>query len=503
MDAVGTERVSKIVGYLLSKGNFSESSPNLPQRIVILGEANTANQGTLDLAATEITSAQQAGKKYGFGSPIYAAMRIFRPLNGGGIGGIPTVVMPQEEPEDATAKVIEITPTGVATGNGTHTLIIAGRGAIDGQPYALNINNGDTTADITEKIKDAVNAVLGSPVIGDADDYAATLTTKWKGLTANELTISVDTGGEDLGITYAITSPEDGSGTPSIAAALEQFGNTWNTIVINMYGTHAGTMTALEEFNGIPDPANPTGRFSAIIFKPLFALTGSTADDPSDITDDKADDVTIVICPAPGSKGFQFEAAANAGTLLGRQQQDTPHLDISGMSYPDMPTPLSIGSMGDYENRDLFVKKGCSTVELVNSRYRVCDFVTTYHPDGELPPQFRYVRNLNIDFNVRFGYFLKEQINVVDHAIAADEDFVNADKIIKPKQWKGILNKYAEELTARGLLVNAPFMQASITVKLSTINPDRLDSFFRYKRSGFARISSTEAQAGFNFGSIN
>ena len=45
-------------------------------------------------------------------------------------------------------------------------------------------------------------------------------------------------------------------------------------------------------------------------------------------------------------------------------------------------------------------------------------------------------------------------------------------------------------------------MQKSITVGLSTLNPDRLETFFKYKRTGVARISSTTAQAGFNFGTI-
>ncbi len=87
-DAVGSERISRIVGYKIVKGDFAQVTPNLPQRIAILAEANTAEQATLDTAEKEITSAQQAGNLYGFGSPIYHIMRILRPLAGGGIGGL-------------------------------------------------------------------------------------------------------------------------------------------------------------------------------------------------------------------------------------------------------------------------------------------------------------------------------------------------------------------------------------------------------------------------------
>lgn len=504
--SVDTGRISKIIGYTITKGNFSNSTPNLPQRIAILAEANEANQATLDTTPKEITSAQQAGTLYGFGSPIYHIMRILRPQNGGGVGSIPTIVYPQAKASAAAAKVLTITPTGTATGNGTHTLKIAGRTGVDGVNYDINIETGDDEDAIVEKIEDAINNVLGSPVIAVAttgEGAKTTATAKWNGLTSNDLTITVDTNDNDLGITYAVTSTTSGSGTPSISDALESFGNEWNTIVINSYGTVTAVLDALEAFNGIPDPENPTGRYTGIIMKPFIALTGSVAEDPSSITDSRKDDVTIAICPAPLSAGLPMEAAANMAVLFGKQAQNNPHLDVSGQSYSDMPTPSSIGAMASYESRDAIVKKGCSTVDLVNGRYQVQDFVTTYHPVGETPPQFRYCRNLNIDWNVRYTYYLLEQINVVDHAIAADDDIVSVSSVIKPKQWKQIIRNMALDLASRAIIVDTEFMQDSIDVDLSATNPDRLETFFRYKRSGYARISSTTAEAGFNFGTLN
>ena len=501
-DAVGLERISRIVGYKITKGNFSETSPNLPQRVAIIGEANTANQATLDTTPKEITSAKQAGELYGFGSPLYHIMRILRPNSGGGIGGIPTVVYPQEEAVGATAKVVELVATGTATGNGTHTIKVAGRGGLDGTFYDIAINSGDTADVIHGKIEDAINNVLGCPVTAVSTDYEATLTTKWKGLTANALTITVDTNDDDLGITYVVNVTAAGSGTPSISDALDAFGNDWNTIVLNSYGVQSSIMTALEAFNGIPDPSNPTGRYASIKFLPFIALTGSVADENTATTDAKLNDVTIAICPAPLSPAFQFEAAANMTLLFARVEQDTPNLDVGGKFYPDMPVPTdgNIGTMADYENRDLYVKKGNSTVDFVSGKYQVQDFVTTYHPVGEIPPQFRYCRNLMLDFNVRYGYYLLEIINVLDHSISNDTDNVSATNVIKPKQWKGILFQYADDLVQRALVADAAFMKASITVNISTVNPDRFETFFRYKRSGVVRIASTTAEAGFNFG---
>lgn len=502
-NAVGSERVAKIVGYKLTKGDFSLDSGNLPQRIAVLAEANDANQGTLSLDPVEVTSAQQAGVLYGYGSPIHMILRILRPSSGGGVGGVPVIVYPQAEADSASAKVYEVTPTGTATANGTHTVVVGGRYFLDGATYNINIVTGDGEAEITQKIEDAINNALSCPVSADSDGYIATLTTKWKGLTADAMTIQVDTNGDDLGISYAINSVASGAGTPAVTPALNKFQNEWNTIVINSYGVQSTVVSELEQFNGIANPDLPTGRYDGVVFKPFVAVTGSVADNDSAFTDTKKLQMTVAIAPAPLSKGMPLEAAANMAVLFARQAQDSPHLDVSGQYYPDMPTPTTIGTMADYNFRDSYVKKGNTCVELLAGQYRVTDFVTTYHPDGEVPPQYRYCRNLMIDFNVRYGYYLLEQTNVVDHTIANDDDTVQATKVIKPKIWKGIMGDYFSSLVRRGLIVDAPFSTTSLRVNISTTNPDRLETFYRYKRSSFTRIASTTAEAGFNFGVIN
>lgn len=501
MPAVGLDRVSRVLGYTLQTADFSNVTPNLPQRIAILSEANTANQSGLDTTPFQITTAQSAGDKYGYGSPIHMMARILFPQSGDGVGGIPVWVYPQEEPGGATSKQITITPTGVATGNGTHTLVIAGRSGVDSEFYDVNIVTGDTTAEITDKIADAINNVLGCPVVGTSDTYEVVAESKWAGLTANELTITVDTSAGDLGISYAITSTQSGSGTPSIASALSAFGNAWNTLVLNGYGTESNIVSALEAFNGVPSNTAPTGRYSGLVFKPFVALTGSVADDDTTFTDAKKSEITIALCPAPLSKGIHFEAAANMAALYAPIAQNTPAQNVGGLTYPDMPTPTSIGSMAIYTNRDAFVKKGSSTVDLVDGNYKVADFVTTWHPVGELAPLFRYVRDLTLDFNVKFGEQLIIETNVQGRIIVNDADIVSAANTIKPKELKGLIIDYADQLGARGLIADVAFMKSNISVSISTTNPKRFDIAFKYKRSGTAEIVSTTATAGFNFGS--
>ena len=503
--AIGTDRVSRILGYQLTAGNFATVTPNLPQRIAIVGEANTSNQATFPTDGTQILTAQEAGQKYGFGSPIYNVMRILKPVTSDGVGGIPVIVYAQAEGANV-AKEMTITVTGTAAANETHYVKLNGRTSIDGQTFSVSITDSDTATVIGGKIADAINNVLGASVTATNAAGVVTLVSKWKGLTSQDINVEMVAGDNAATITYAVAQTVAGSGTPSIATDLAKFGNDWNTIVINTYGIDATTvMDELESFNGKPDPTTPTGRFTGSIFKPFIALTGSLAD--SDLATDTAETVarrneqTIAVCPAPASNGLAMEAAANMGLLFSLICQNTPHLDVAGKYYPDMPvTDNSTIVMSDYDQRDAYVKNGYTTVDLENGAYKIIDFVTTYHPVGELVPQYRYSRNLMIDFNVKFGYRLLEEINVVDHAIAGDDDVVNADKVIKPKEWKGIIFKYAEDLSKRSLIADPGFMQDNTNVGLSSTNPDRLETFFRYKRSGFVRIAATTAEAGFNFG---
>lgn len=501
-DAVGVDLISKVVGYKIVKGNFSNETPNLPQKILIIGEANEDNQSSVSFDTKyEITSAQQAGETFGFGSPIHMAMRILRPFSGSGVGSIPTIVIPQEKAGGATAKELVIEVTGTATKNATHTVVINGRYGLDGTSYDFTVNTGDAAAEIHAKIEDAINGVLGCPVTADATDYEVTCTTKWNGLTANDVNITIDTNDIDAGVTYSVTVDQAGAGTPALTDTLAAIGNDWFTVVVNTYGTVTAVLNSLEDFNGIPDPVNPTGRFTSTLMKPFFAFTGSTAEDPSTVTNARLDDVTIVICPAPLSGGLPLEAAANAAALYAPQAQNNPHMDISGRSYPDMPVPADglIGAMATYTNRDTIVKKGCSTVELVAGKYVVADFVTTYHPVGEIPPQFRYVRNLTVDFNIRFKYYILEELYVVNKAITDNNTTVTVTGVIKPVQWKQILFSLADQLASASLIADPNFMKDSTTVAIGTTNPDRFETFFRYKRTGFSRISSTTAEAGFNF----
>ena len=500
--SIGLERISRVSGYSIKKAFFGNDTANLPQILAIFAEANTANQGTLNTNKREVTSAEEAGRIYGYGSPIHQIMRILRPIGQTGIGGIPTIVFPQETDEDATATVIALTVTGTATKNATHYLRIAGRENLDYQPYSYNVQIGDTPTAVASKMAAAVNAVLGCPVTASSALGVITLTTKWKGKTSSSITIDINPQGELAGLTYAVTSTTEGAGSVDLSEALNQFGTDWYTGVINSYGED--TLAVLEQFNGQPSIENPTGRYSAEIFRPFMAFFGYNGTDKEEfaaITDAAArrDQVTNVLCPAPGSAAFPWEAAANVARLFARTMQDSPEKDVNGQSYPDMPVPVSgnIGDMSDYENRDFLVKKGCSNVILDKGFYKIQEIVTTYHPEGEVPLQFSYCRNLNLDWNIADSYKILEERRLKDRVLIRDEQVTDSPNAIKPKEWKAVLFDFFNDLAVSALINDPDFSKQSLNVQVSADNPNRFETTFKYKRTGIARVESTTVEAGF------
>lgn len=497
-NAVASNRISEVVGYLLDQGDFSTTSPNLPISIAVFGEANTANQSGLDTTKpARILSSQQAGQLYGFGSPLHTIADKLFPASGGGVS-VPVWVYPQAAAGGAAAEVQTITVTGTATASGTINVMIAGRA------YPVNITSGDNVTAIGVKIYNAINGVLSCPVTATKLAGVVTLTAKWAGLTSAGITVSVDLGTTSLGSTYAVAEVTPGTGTPLIATQLAQFGTQWNNIVINGYGLVAQTIGELETFNGVPDPVSPTGRFQGTAFRPFVALCGTVVDDPTSITGaaGRKTQVTIAACPAPLSPGLPYEVAAAYAVELAAITQNAPHTDVMDRRLVDVPMPAlgTIPAMNDYNVRDADVQLGCSTCEIVDGGYVIHDFVTTFRPDGVAVPQWRYVRDLFVDMNVEYGWMLRVKTKFAGHTLCNDNDIVTADMTVKPKMVIAEGKAYASDLGKRALIADVQFMQDSLTAQINGTNPQRLDTTFKYKRTGMSRIVATTAKAGFNFG---
>ncbi len=71
--------ITRITGFELEPGNFSNNTPNLPVVIAIQAESNDANQTGLD--PFQATNAAQVAAVTGWGSPCWQAAKILFPTN--------------------------------------------------------------------------------------------------------------------------------------------------------------------------------------------------------------------------------------------------------------------------------------------------------------------------------------------------------------------------------------------------------------------------------------
>jgi len=498
---VSLSSISRVVGYAVNKANFGKKLPYLPQRIALVAELNTLNQGA-STAAVEITSAQQVGALAGYGSPAHQAARMLFPANtGSAVPGIPVWFYPILEAAGATANVQTITVTGTVTANVTHTLYVTGRNGLEGGSYNFTVAVGDTVTAIAVKIKNAINSVLGCPVTAANTAGVVTTTTKWKGLTAQETNFHVETNGNAAGISYAVAETTAGSGTASLSGL--NLGSAWTTMVINGLGfVSSGVIDALTTING--NPNTRTGNYTPNVFRPFMAFTGSvldttTATADAVITEAQLAECTITGSPAPMSLGYSIEVATADCIAAANIANNTPNIDSQDIPLTDVPAPLptSIPAEQSWTVREAVVQKGMSTALIVDGSYRVQDPVTTYHPVGEYPPSFRYRSDLIKDWNIKFQFLLMLNDSVVNKQIANDDDIVDVD-CIKPKDIKGKIYSLAKLWVLEGLISDAGFTKDSIVVEINGTNQNRFDISFNYKRSGIVRQVSVNAFAGFN-----
>lgn len=538
---------------------------------------NTANQAT-PLTPTVITSMKKAAELYGYGSPMYMGLNEIIGNTNNEVTAFPVI-----EAGGATAKSDNITVTGTATANVTHTLLIAGKPGTGFGNYDVNIATGDTAATIAGKIETVINETLACPVSGTSstgiggttlavggtgyatndtftvntgstlatgrvsaqtagvvtaftilsfgDGYTvatgvattatsgsgtgltinvtsirqyATTTTGWKGVSANYVTINVLTNGNDAGISYTITSAAAGTGLSSVQSVLNSFGNTWYTIVVDGFGLResADKLALYVAHNG--NPNTKTGQYDPLIMQPAVYIVGDVTDTDVDtadtvITEGYADELTIAVASAPKSLDLPVVIAARYAVTFSNISANSPNIDIQGLPMTGIAGPLPTDSAplqsNNYTLRNALVKLGMTTVIFNRNTYYPQDFVTTYAPEGELVPAWKYPRDIMIDLNIRYIFRNLQESLIANKQIANDNDQVTAANVVKPKDIKAALVTMASDLEALGFITNKDSMIASISVTINVNNRNRFDIEFSYERSGVTRVISTVATA--------
>jgi phage tail sheath gpL-like len=345
----------------------------LPQRIAVIAQGRSS--ATYALTKFQITSAPQAGARYGYGSPIHLIARELLPENGDGVGTIPVTIYPLEDGYDAVAAAGTITPSGTQTKKAAYRVRIGG---ILSEAFVIDVSA--TVAARCAAITAAINAVLHMPMVATDNTTSVGLVAKWAGESSNAIVVEVL--GEALGTTFAIIQPTGGLVNPSVDDALDLVGNVWESMFLNALNSDdEEALDALQTFG--------EGRWGELVRKPFIAFVGNTDEDEADataVTSTRSDDKVNCQLVGPGSVNMPFVVAARQLARIAKLANNNPPHDYGSQRATGL-IPGDDSVQWDYTTRDTAVKAGCSTIEVKDGVVNISDVVTMYRPIGEPNPR--------------------------------------------------------------------------------------------------------------------
>lgn len=395
------------VGAAVKNVQFQGGATVLARKIAIVGTFDPALTGVTPNEPVLITSAADAGDKFGFGFMIHRlAQKAFI-----GSQGVETYVLPQAETGSASAGQIDFTAASVQAG--TLSLYISGDLVSVAVPAAASAD------DIVVACVAAINANNELPVTAaiNATANILDLTSKSAGVFGDKIDISFNLGfGQALpsGVTAAITDMTGGAGVPDISDALELGLGTGDianelhiTDLVHGYGLDTATLDAISAYVGAGNDF--TGLYTKTVARPFRALTGNVSagstglNDLIAITDTRLLDRANGVIAVPGSQSHPSEIAAQALGVMARinnglAEQSTINELLSGIWAGNTADQWT----AEYNNRDIAVKKGIGTTLLKNGVVTIQNLVTFYRP-ANVPVEsngYRSMRNISILQNV-------------------------------------------------------------------------------------------------------
>lgn len=436
----------------------------IPQKILLIGQYNSGKTPGNDVSKLLTGGADQAADLYGLGSMLH----IMAMAADKGRGVVPLYALPVADAGGAQAATGQITVTGTATGSGTISLYIAGK------LVRVAVAKDDTYDVIAEAIADAITADVTLPVTAAADSGDVNLTSKWKGLSANGITIEVDLGGdveeanEPAGVTLTITDMASGATDPTITTALAALGDTWYTIIVNPYTVD----TQLDDIEAAGD-----ARINPLVKRPFIGVCGytDTRDNFLTFLGDR-NSIWTTIMPVEGSPNLPAEIAAALGGVAAAHWQSKP-----GVPYRKyLPDILPGTARWTYAQRDAVIKAGGSTFRVGEDERVYVDALATTRTQTDLgadDDSWRFTETVN---NIQAKIYSVEQVFLGEpfvEAVVVDDDAITGmSYAIRPKTVKAYAIRLIDELwSARALTKERDAVVAGIVAEIDSGNPGRIN----------------------------
>jgi len=397
------------VGASIKNVQFTPTAENVPRKILILGTYDASKSGIADETPQLLTSPEDAGNRYGFGSMLHRlAKQVYA-----GSNGVEMWACPQAEAGGAAAAAGDITFTGAATESATLNLYIAG------VKVPVTVTTGDAVGDIATATAAAVTADPDLPVTAAATLGVVDFTAKSKGPWGNGISITLNEGFNETtpaGVTTAVTGMASGAGVPTVSDALDGLGTgddaneDFFTDVVHGYLQDTTTLDAISAYVGAGNTA--TGLYDKLVHRPFRVLTGDVVAGSSGLSDlttlggNRKSDRANGVIAVPGSPNHPSEIAAVAIGVMARINNDRAAQSYIGQALPGIiPGSASDRWTSSYDSRDTAVKAGISPTIVKSGAVVLQNVMTFYHPD-DVPRSsnlYASMRNISIVQNILYN----------------------------------------------------------------------------------------------------
>lgn len=489
--AVPANAVARVLGIkTIFKDLRAGRVQHLPQRIVVIGQGNSAN--TFPFTKVQVTSALEVGQVFGFGSPLYESVIRLFPINGSGVGLIPVTVIPVDAGGSA------VVATGTITATGTATAQFTGRVRVGGilSPEFVIVDT-DTATLVGDAIAAAINAELDMPVTAVNVAGVVTLTAKWLGSTGNDIKFELVDTSVTSGVTFVLVAMSSGAISPDVTTALDQIGSIWETLVVNAAAPYTDT-TTLDAFASFFE-----ARWDPLVKTPGNVVTGTFETDRATLQsagDARRTDRSNILANMPGCKNTPWAMAAREVAELALSADFDPARDFGSLPLTDL-IPGTDAEQFEYVDLNLLVSAGISTTTVRDGVITISDTVTFYHPTGDQLPAYRFFKTIvklqQLLFNLKIEFEMPEWDGA---PLLPDDSPTTNPSARKPKTAVAAVNAIIDALALDAILSDPATAKAQTVAQISATDPDRLDISLTVQVSGNSNKISIDQNFGFFFG---
>lgn len=461
----------------------------LPMRVAVIAQGETSANSSYTTEPWLVTGYGETASKYGPRSPLAHMIRRLKPPSGGGVGGIEVTVYPLKDHASGTVATGTVTPSGTLTADAYLKLRIGGE-----ESATFKVAKGAVVA--ATVVTAMLAACAQNPRIPGAvtGSTALSFSTSWKGASANFTAgVKIEVLGNTQGGVFTVVQPTGGTNNPDVAAAIAQIGPRWETLIINQMEAADGA--TLDKYVAWNEP-----RWDSLkhIFAAVISATTETVRATAiAITNARATDRTNLIVSFEGSPHMPFVCAAALVAAIARDANNHPASDFGLLPIAGI-VPGATSVQYEHDSRDILVKAGHSTTEVVDNELKVGDLVTCYHPSGEEPPAFaalcdlikmmNFANLLNLEFNHRRWR---------GAVIVADDQSTDEPRAKRLSDVLKACYKVSNAAARMAIVANPKFINENTTVEIDPGNNKRVNIFIPPPLS--ANMNITDVRVGFSF----